>query len=280
MSDPTLTNKFNLPQQIVKAIVNDKYDRGESDFTVTQLLQPPQIGFLQKHWEPVEDVSDRIWALLGSATHSVLERAYEGDANVIVERRFYMTVNGKKIGGQVDVYDAVTQTLYDYKVTSVWSAMGKPDWEKQLNLLKLLLNNAGIPVKKLVIIPIFRDWQKSKAKYDKKYPQSQCVPIDIPVWPEQDAFKFLEERLADHMQEPPRPCTDEERWATEDVYAVMKQGKVAAVRLYKKPEEALQHMARAGDGHTVVHRPKEFRRCMEYCAMSPHCPQWNDNTPF
>jgi hypothetical protein len=44
----TLTNKHGLPEAIVRAVMNDPYDRGNCDFTVTQLLQPPQLARLTR----------------------------------------------------------------------------------------------------------------------------------------------------------------------------------------------------------------------------------------
>src|SRR5258706_69449 len=69
----TVTNKHGLPDAIVRAVLNDPYDRGDADFTVTQLLQPPQLARLTQANPIPEDVSDRIWALLGHAVHVILE---------------------------------------------------------------------------------------------------------------------------------------------------------------------------------------------------------------
>lgn len=275
-----LTNRYNLPEPLVRAVRNDKYSRGESDYTVTQLLQPPQISHLIREYGVEEDVADRIWSLLGSATHSVLERAYEEVSGCIVEERFYADILGKKIGGQIDVFDPQCSTLYDYKVTSVWSAEGKPEWDKQLNMLRYLLYQNGVVANKLTIIPIFRDWVKAKSLIEKDYPVSQCVPIDIPIWPLDTVKEYMEERVREHMQSVPRPCTDEERWATIEQWALMKDGRKSAVKLHPTEAAAKKHLARAGSGHVIVHRPKTFKRCENYCPVAPHCKQYMGNTPF
>ena len=64
-----LTNKHNIPREIVRSIENDSYDMGEADISVTGLLKPPRISLLSKiNEEKLEaDVSDRIWILLGQA---------------------------------------------------------------------------------------------------------------------------------------------------------------------------------------------------------------------
>ena len=42
------TNKHNVPQEIINAIHNDNYTKGEAIISVTGLLQPPQIRLLAK----------------------------------------------------------------------------------------------------------------------------------------------------------------------------------------------------------------------------------------
>ena len=40
------TNKHNLPIEIIRAIKNDQYSKGESHISVTGLLQSPRIRLL------------------------------------------------------------------------------------------------------------------------------------------------------------------------------------------------------------------------------------------
>lgn len=71
------TNKGNFPEAIVKAITNDSYSKGDADFSVTELINPPQVKKLQKmhSQELVKDVSENIWMLLGTSVHSILEES-------------------------------------------------------------------------------------------------------------------------------------------------------------------------------------------------------------
>ena len=82
-----LTNANNIPVQIVRAVENDGYTKGEAEMSVTGLLQPPQLSILRKHHEAsiTEDVADRIWMLLGQSIHSVLERANAGRDGALIE---------------------------------------------------------------------------------------------------------------------------------------------------------------------------------------------------
>lgn len=97
-----LSNKMGLPDALVRAIQNDGYNPGEkTDFSVTQLISSPRIRVLRKrHWHEIEDdVSDRIYSLLGQSIHTILERA---EVSAHVEERLYAEVDGMTISGQFD----------------------------------------------------------------------------------------------------------------------------------------------------------------------------------
>ena len=73
------TNKHDIPKEIIRAIENDQYTRGNSDISVTGLLQPPRIRLLERehHDDIVLDYSDETWKILGQSVHAILERANE-----------------------------------------------------------------------------------------------------------------------------------------------------------------------------------------------------------
>jgi hypothetical protein len=82
-----LTNRLNLPDALVAAIANDSYVGG-GDISVTKLIDSPQIRTLGRKYKDsiVVDVSERIWALMGQAVHTVLERA---NTSAVVEQRLF-----------------------------------------------------------------------------------------------------------------------------------------------------------------------------------------------
>src|SRR3990167_5306958 len=120
-----ITNAYDLPEAIVRAARSDRYSRGRARMSVTQLIDSPRVQALRaKHRDDmVEDVTDRIWALLGTAVHHLLEMG-AGDEH-IVEERLYTTVLGCTISGGVDIQDldGDKKGVIDYKVTSTWSLM-------------------------------------------------------------------------------------------------------------------------------------------------------------
>lgn len=206
------TNRLNLPDSIVNAIVDHDYDRGQSDITVTELLGPPQIRRLRTEHdaELTEDVADCGYRLLGSAVHKLLEKS---ESKAEVEARLYVTIDGVKIGGQFDRYLFETDgLLQDYKVMSVWEKIFgfRIEKEQQLNVLAYILNHNSKHVSKLEVVALYRDWQKSKAG-DGKYPFTQMEVVDIDLWTDAEQLKFIRERLSAHAN-PSAECTQDERW--------------------------------------------------------------------
>lgn len=286
-----LTNRLKLPRSIVAAVTNDPYTRGDSDISVTQLISPPYQRRLREssEVEQVEDVSDRVWSLLGQCVHLLLERAYPahiGDTNAFLELRLFHEILGWKVSGQFDVLE--DGCLQDFKVTSVWSVMGdtKIEWEQQLNLLRYLCHVNKLGVDSLRIVAILRDWSKSKASMNPGYPRAQVEVIDIPMWSLEKAEEYLIERVKAHQDSTPPVCSDKERWKKNDIFAVMKEGRKSAVRLYDTSEHenaeqlANVHAETAGDGHFVVKRAGEFTRCQNYCNVSHVCPAMKTDVGF
>jgi len=277
-----LTNKLNLPEPIVRAVKNDSYTKGDSDISVTELNDPPQIRVLKdKHENEItEDVSERIWSLCGQVIHGILERADEtGDA----ERRLSVLVNGWKVSGGMDRFVLKDGLLQDYKFTSVYKVRGNTipeEWEKQLNVYGEILRQNNIDVKKLQIVAILRDWSKMGAQRELDpsiYPAHQVVLVDVPLWEEKKAKNYIEDRVRLHQKaawgEVPL-CSKEERWAKDDVYAVMKKGLKRAHRLCNTKEAAESMIAELGSAYSAVFREGESVRCESYCSVKSFCPQY------
>ena len=293
-----ITNKHNIPEPIVRAISNDEYDKGDSVLSVTQLISPPRIVLLQElNSNNVSiDAVDRVYTLFGTAVHKILEKGAEGLPGHILEERLFLEVLGWKISGAVDLQidnGDGTWSINDYKVTSTYSVLNeKPEWEQQLNCYAFLsYKNHGRRVTSLKIIAVLRDWQRRSAETNASYPQTQVYPVDIPVWPTDQQEAFLMERVALHQSakkavdnnEPLVYCTDEERWVRGEVWALMKEGRKSAVKLYDNKEDAENAAKELGEskglspGHYIEHRPGNAIRCAgNYCLVSQWCRQWQE----
>jgi len=281
----TITNLSNLPSSIYRAVCNDTYSDGGSDVTVTSLIKPPHMRQLQiKHAaDIVEDAADRIFSLLGQATHTILERAAAD--HCIVEKRFFVERLGWKVSGQVDLIDLNDGILADFKVCSrhVTSGPIKPEHEVQLNFNKLLAEENGVVgIKRLEIIGILRDWSLMRVGKEKDYPKSQVAVIRSPIWPKEAAEAFLIERIKAHQNPNPPLCTPEERWQRGEKFAVVKKGNKRALKLYDDAKDAANHVATLPSGAKVETRPSEPIRCAHYCNVAQFCSfgkQWINRKP-
>jgi hypothetical protein len=270
---PTITNKHGLPEALVRAVANDPYVGG-GDISTTKLIDSPQRRalWLAHQDDIVEDVSERIWALLGQAVHHILERAGNDEGcEMMIEERLFADVFGWKISGQLDRLNLTTRTLSDYKVTTIFKANGDDSWTRQLNVLRWLAYKNGIRVDHLEIIAIFRDYRPSEAERIPDYPELNVQRIEVPVWPLNEAGDYVRERVHLHQvaqQGEPTACTDEERWHTGDKWALMKPGAKRALRVLDTKPDIIPA------GTMVEYRPGRYRRCEQYCEVAPFCPQW------
>ena len=270
-----ITNLTGLPQPLVSA-VSQKREPRPGQISVTELINPPQMRALTlKHWaELTEDASDRIWATMGQLMHKLLEEHGRASEEHLIEHTLAAEVEGLTVTGTFDLYrrDGV---LTDYKFVSVWTTIDgvKREWEQQLNLYAELLRRHNHPVKRLELVAIYRDWSKMRAQ-DSSYPQSQVSVFEVPLWPEDEARKFLEERVRLHRRAEEGnfiECTSEERWERSTKYALMRRGRKSALRLFDTHEEASAAVTQSDQ--SVVTRPGSSIRCESYCAVSAFCPQ-------
>lgn len=216
-----ITNRFGLPDPVVRAVTNDPYSSGASDISVTRLINPPQLVTLTERYqaEIVEDAADRLWATFGQLMHTLLERAaldVTEPGRYLTEERLHVEIDGWILSGQFDLLDKKELALYDYKFVKEYAykmamAEGKAEWEQQLNILRWLVwKKLGILVNRLAIVCLIRD-----------YGMRSEVPagvVELPVWELDRAEAFICERVRLHREARSAPdaalppCTDEERW--------------------------------------------------------------------
>jgi hypothetical protein len=296
-----ITNKFGMPQPFVDFAINDKYSKGKADISVTTLIDSPKIRLMkEKHDHEIEvDAVDMVWALFGTAVHSVLENSKQSE-NIITEERLYSTISGWVLSGAVDRQEIKDDqiTIVDYKVTSVWSVIyGKPEWENQLNCYAYLVNDKNAfnksNVTNLKICAILRDWSRREAERKPDYPQAPIVFVDIPLWDHEKASKYIIDRMALHQEAQILAdvhgdvglCSNEEMWKKDDTWAVKKKGQKRALRVLDSEEEAIKYI----DWHNetdkaytkktdleIEFRGGEYTRCGNYCSVADFCNQYKE----
>lgn len=285
-----LTNKHNLPEPFVAAVSGDDYERGDAEFTATELIKPSRIlAYSRKHdAEMVEDASERVWAFQGQTKHVVLERIAKTDpVRYLVEHRFETIIpgTGAKISGKIDLFDFKERTLYDWKETSVWKFMigDTKEWEEQANINLYLMRVNDYAVERLVNIAILKDWKAREARFGRKadYPKCAVHVLPLPMWSIGQAQSFINERIEKHRAEMANPpvCNKKERWQRDATFAVMRTDRKRAIRLYGVRDQAEAAMIQAmriappGDAKKfyIEERDAEPVRCLDFCSVQIYC---------
>lgn len=281
-----LTNRLGLPEAIYDAVRLDDYDKGDADYSISGLLEPPRIAVLKKqHWDSLEeDVSDRIFALFGHVGHGILERSKSNRPGDLVEHRFFTSVDvdGKpvKLSGKTDNLTLDSGILNDYKFTTVWKvADGLPlEYEQQTNMYVTLLEDNKLDIKEVNILVFLRDWSIGRARRDAAFPQQQVLKLPVPIWHKDDRLAFITTRIKLHQQARLNlpECSPGERWERGKVWAVMKKGRKTSVKNFLTEAEAFSFMSAAKDRAYlfIQEREAEQVRCLDYCPVAAHCTQW------
>jgi hypothetical protein len=281
-----ITNKHNIPATLMALAERDFYTKGKANYSVTEILSPPRIQRLrEKHFDEIEtDASDMLWSLMGSALHVVAERSEVNDH--INEERLYLNIDGVVLSGAIDLQkiEGDFVDITDYKFTSAWALRAdKPDWEQQQNVYAYLVEKVkGLKVRSLSICALIRDWSRREAAVKPDYPQAPIQMVQIPLWKMSFTEKFIQMRLdahrhakvsADWGDELPE-CDEEERWIRETKYAVMKEGRKTAVRLFDTQEEA-DELKSTDPKHYIQIRKGEAVRCTgNFCGVAQWCSQF------
>lgn len=289
------TNKFNLPQTFVNVIHRPTYSKGKAHISATEIINSPRIVQLKKkYWDEIEqDASEMVWSLFGSAVHNILEHG-KGD-NHVVEERLHLEFEGWRISGAIDLQEVEpngTITISDYKVTGAWAVMNeKDDWHRQLNIYAWMVEKVKkVPVGKLQIIAIIRDWSARDAQTKENYPNSPVATIDIPLWTFEEREKFMTKRIYEHgtalfemETDGDLPdCTAEEMWEKKTSYALKKDGNVRAKSVHETQEAAEEALVKAlgtakkNEGFSIEIRQGERTRCKGYCQVASFCNQYQN----
>jgi hypothetical protein len=274
-----VTNRLGLPLAFVRAVSTERHN-APGCFSATTLNKgAKEIVLTDRHYDEITvDASEQIWAVWGTAVHALLES--EKDDN-FHEERFKVAVGNSWVTGQVDSYDMEHGIINDWKTASVWKVQFADfaDWRAQGLTYAWLLTKSGLEVKKCRFVALLKDHSKTKAKHDASYPQSPVFVYEFDVTAEDLAA--TEARIISKVTEIENayklgdddiePCTLEERWADGEKYAVMKNGRKTAVKLFDNQQDAEAYAGELGNSHYVEHRPAVSRKCEDYCSCCDFC---------
>lgn len=279
-----ITNNYNLPDAIVKALQSD-YQYKPYQFSVTTILSGIKSFLLAKrHQNEIEmDASEGINMLLGTAVHNIFE-GHENEDEV-AEDYIKIKVNDLySLSGRFDLYNLKTEEITDYKTCSIWKIKFKDykDWKQQLLIYGWMLRKLGLKVKNSKITALIKDWKKTELKLAKQkgeyYPETPIINVpfnfadedyvEIEKW---IVNRFNEIQNAEMLVDDDIPiCSEEERWYSGDKYAVMKGNNKRAIRVFDTEAEA-KEFEKNDDSYWIDVRKGRNTKCEDYCNACQFC---------
>ena len=279
-----ITNNYNLPDAIVKALQSD-YQYKPFQFSVTTILSGIKSFLLAKrHQNEIEmDASEGINMLLGTAVHNIFE-GHENEDEV-AEDYIKIKVNDLySLSGRFDLYNLKTEEITDYKTCSIWKIKFKDykDWKQQLLIYGWMLRKLGLKVKNAKITALIKDWKKTELKLAKQkgeyYPETPI--INVPFEFTQEDYVEIEKWIVNRFNEIQNAemlvdddipiCSEEERWYSGDKYAVMKGSNKRAIRVFDTEAEA-KEFEKNDDSYWIDVRKGRNTRCEDYCNACQFC---------
>ena len=231
------TNKANVSLPLAVWLMHDDYDYDSRTnvISATSLLKPTRALVLKYQNAGLDksvDITDLVSARMGSAIHTIAEKAWlhtpniknalaalgtsnltgqfivnpsddvlkdmqESSIPVYVEQRHETTVGDYIISGKYDL--VLDGTLSDYKSTSVWTYIYDSNamkYTQQGSIYKWLAPDR-ITDNKVSIQFIFTDWSAANAARDSKYPQSRVLTRDYPLWSTDQTENYIKDKLQD-----------------------------------------------------------------------------------
>lgn len=280
-----ITNKENLPLPFLR-MAEETYEYKPKRYSVTTLLKPTREILLNRryHTDIEQDCSDMIWLLFGKAVHSVLEQYSEGESEFAEEKLAVTLENGYTVSGIIDLYDIDKKEVVDYKTASVWKAIYRDydDWKRQGLMYAWLLRKNGLPCEKIVFYAILKDWNKTKAKVETDYPKLPIVKVEFSVEDLDEIDNYIRAKIDEIIFYEDKPdselplCAPEDRWHDKDTFAVMKNGRKSALRVFNSMEEAETWKAE-NSGDFIETRLGADKKCIDYCLCCTKCDYWKQN---
>ena len=197
------------------------------------------------------------------------------------EEFFEVPVSNSKVTGKVDLYNMKHGLIEDWKTASVNKIMMADfsDWYKQGMTYAWLLTQNGFPVRRCRFIAMLKDFSFTKADTTSGYPKKPVYVYEFEVLEEElkqtgerILKKVLELEAAENLADDEIPqCLPEERWANPPKWAVMKEGRNKAVRVFENKDLAELCQNQLGENHYLEERPSVSRRCQKYCICNEFC---------
>lgn len=208
--------------------------------SVTELINGPRLTFLKRTRDYATSPEDLAFALLGTMSHSALEMAQHLDGSN--EERLHSDLTT----GQFDnlEYEDGMWHLTDYKTWGAYKIAkmleeGDEDLEMQLNMLRILIEEAKLKVGDRTVDKIGRLWVQVIVRdpawaAKRSGIEFQMRRLSVPIIADNQVKAFFDSQKADLMtalqtNKMPRLCNSRESWSGKrcDKYCPVKEHCVA-----------------------------------------------------
>jgi hypothetical protein len=310
------TNKNNIPLAMCVMLLADDYDYNPAEKTVsaTTLLDTTKQIILSHRLtgEGLDDVSNKIDTVLGSALHAALEKAWlnnpqklmlmlgysqdivnrvvvnptilnENNIPVYVEQRATKQLAGWTISGKFDIVS--DGRVEDLKTRKAWAWIHQSNINKdilQLSIYKWL--NPDKIVQDIGIIHWFiKNWDKVESFKKRDYPQSQILNQQLRLKSPQETEQILIHKLSEldkywnSPEEDIPPCkeNEEDLWMRPSewkYYSKPEHTSCAKGGTYNNSSEAYMRLSREGNIGKVVEVKSKATKC-NWCDAASICQQ-------
>jgi hypothetical protein len=249
--------------------------------------QPIQQTLLRARYDGLltEDCSAHGWRIRGTGVHMVTSRFPIPGWQMELPLKF--KIGSWEIRMRLDCLDA-GGTLTDYKDGSTWTItfmdeQKQFEYDAQVNIYALGCHRNDIKpeVKRGRVWLTMRDHMDSKVGQEG-YPPTSGIEIPCELWPHGKTIRYIETQLMElelnwlKPDEELKPCTEAERWYKVKKFAIMKEGRKRAIKLFDSLDEAERWWEAQDDrDHLFLERRGEINdRCERYCVASSVCRQF------
>ena len=294
-----ITNNAGLPEAMYNNIVADFTHRpykeleeeGVIVIRVSNLINPPLIHTLWETYkdtdELVVEAGDSLHMMFGTACHKLMEGPDTETIKHEVQLSAMFTVNGQKVlvVGTTDEVEQLVEAwkISDNKTCVVSSSVfdDKESYVEQLNDYAYLSGLMDDPDRGMLLllryyVKDFSPKNVGSQVFGRPYPEAAYLESPVPVWPKQVIEDKIVSRIKDHLENPNRVCTPQERnFGTMPKIVVAKKGNSGWRKISKSPdfntEEEAEAFSQQQDGNTRVEIRGDIR-CKFYCRSKSVCP--------
>lgn len=310
----TYLNQTGVSLPVSLYLATDHYDFIPNTISATGLMRPLRQTILSRRVPAGADPADIISLVksrMGTSIHDGIEKAWTnpetrkhamkslgypesiidrivvnpetlkpGDIPVYMEKRSFREIEGVTVSGKFDF--VAEGRVQDFKSTGTFTWVNNTkdaDYQLQGSIYRWL--NPDIITDDMIAVQFFfTDWQKFRAKQDKKYPAHPVMQKLVPLLTLSDTEDYIRTKLRSietnktkSEDELPR-CSPKELWQKATTFKYYKSGKVGprSTKNFDSAADAHTILMKDGGKGIVVEVPGAVVAC-NYCPAFSVCRQ-------